>query len=112
MIDLVYIDDVIEGYSLVAKRLMDNKVSNMEEYVISSGNPILLRELVSIYGQNIGNKLPIKWGGRSYRPREVTVSWNQGQKIPGWKPQYDLITGLKKVIEREVKKKKQSSTNN
>ena len=31
---------------MVAKRLMDNKVSNMEEYAISSGNPIFLRELV------------------------------------------------------------------
>ncbi len=112
LIDLVYIDDVIEGYLLAAKRLMDNKVSNMEEYALSSGNPIPLKEIVALYGRTIGKPVPVNWGGRPYRPREVMVPWNQGQKIPGWKPHYDLITGLKKVIEKEVKKKKQSSTSN
>ena len=76
LIDLVYIDDVIEGYLLAARRLMDNSVSGMEDYAISSGKQISLKELVAIYGRTIGKQLPIKWGGRSYRTREVMVSWN------------------------------------
>ncbi len=97
VIDLVYIDDVIEGYLLASKRLMNGKVLNMEEYAISSGNPVSLRELVAIYGQTIEKPLPIKWGSKSYRTREVMIPWNKGKKIPGWKPKIGLIEGIKKM---------------
>jgi len=102
LIDLVYIDDVVDGYLLAARRLMDNKVSGMEEYAISSGNPISLKDLVAVYGQTIGKQLLIEWGGRPYRPREVMVSWNKGKRLSGWKPEYDLVTGLKKMIKADV----------
>lgn len=104
LIDLVYIDDVIDGYLLAAKCLMDNKVSSMEEYAISSGNPIPLKELIAVYGQTIGKPLHIKWGSRPYRLREVMVPWNKGKSLPGWKPKHGLSTGLKKMIEGEVRK--------
>lgn len=95
LIDLVYIDDVVDAYFLDAKRLMDNKVSNMEEYAISSGNPISLKELVAVYSRTIGKPLPIEWGGRAYRSREVMVPWNKGKKLPGWKTKIGLIEGIK-----------------
>jgi len=108
LIDLVYIDDVIDGYILAAKRLMDNKVSNMEEYFLSSGKPISLKKIVAIYRRIIGQQLLINWGKIPYRKREVIVPWNKGKIIPGWKPKYDLIAGLKKVIGSDLKKNKQS----
>ena len=97
LIDLVYIDDVIDGYILVAERLMSNKVSTMEEYAISSGNPISLKKLVTVYGEIIGKALRVKWGGRPYRPREVMVPWNKGQLLPGWKPKIRLVEGIKRM---------------
>ena len=45
----------------------------MEEYAISSGNPIPLKELVTVYAKTIGEPLPIKWGGKTYQPHEVMV---------------------------------------
>ncbi len=97
LIDLVYIDDVIDGYLQAARRLMDNKVSSMEEYAVSSGNPISLKELVAVYGQTIGKQLPIKWGERPYRTREVIVPWNKGRRLPGWKPEVGLVEGLRRM---------------
>jgi len=97
LIDLVYIDDVVEGYLLAAKRLMDNKVSSMEEYAISSGNPISLKDLIAVYGRAIGKLLPIKWGGRTYRFREVMVPWNKGERLSGWKPRIGLAEGIKRM---------------
>lgn len=97
LIDLVYIDDVIEGYRLAARRLMDNKVSGMEEYAISSGNPISLKKLVAVYGQTIGKPLPIKWDGRPYRTREVMASWDKGKILSGWKPKNGLLEGIKRM---------------
>ena len=97
LIDLVYIDDVIEGYILAARRLMDNSVSNMEKYAISSGNPVSLKELVAIYGQLIGKSLPIKWGGRPYRTREVMAPWDKGTRLPGWKAKIGLFEGIRRM---------------
>ena len=85
LIDLVYIDDVVDSYLLAARRLINNRILGMEEYAVSSGKPISLKELVAVYGQTIGKPLPIKWGGRLYRSREVMVQWNKGQKLVGWK---------------------------
>ena len=97
LIDLVYIDDVVDGYLMAARCLIDNKVSSVEEYAISSGNPVSLKKLVVLYGQTIGKQLPIKWGGRPYRTREVMVPWNKGEIISGWKPKTGLVEGIKRM---------------
>ncbi len=107
LIDLVYIDDVVEGYLLAAKRLMDNKVSSVEEYALSSGNPISLKKLIAVYGQTIGKPLPIKWGGRPYRPSEVMVSWDKGKKLSGWEPEIELIEGIKRMESQSMRRKRE-----
>ncbi|MBW2596845.1 MAG: NAD(P)-dependent oxidoreductase [Deltaproteobacteria bacterium] len=101
LIDLVYIDDVIDGYLQAARRLLDNKVSGMEEYAISSGNPISLKDLVTVYGRIVKKPMPINWGGRPYRFREVMVPWNKGKNLPGWKPKVGLIEGIKRMEKTE-----------
>lgn len=100
LIDLVYVDDVIQACLLSAKWLMENKVSSMEEYAISSGNPISLKELIAVYGQTIGKPLSIEWGRRSYRAREVMMpwnTWNKGKRLSGWKPKIGLAEGIKRM---------------
>lgn len=99
LIDLVYIDDVIDGYLQAARRLLDNKVSGMEEYAISSGNPISLKELVVLYSKIVKKPMPINWSGRPYRPREVMVPWNKGKRLLGWKPKISIEDGLKDFLE-------------
>ena len=97
LIDLVYIDDVIDGYLLSSKRLLDDNVSNMEEYAISSGTLVLLKELVLLYGRIFKKSMPINWGDRDYRPREVMVPWNKGKTLPGWRPKIGLVKGIKRM---------------
>ena len=99
LIDLVYIDDVIDSYLLAARRLMNNRVTGMEEYAVSSGQPISLRELVALYGRIVKRPMPINWCGRLYRSREVMVPWNKGKRLPGWKPKIDIKDGLKEFLE-------------
>ena len=98
LIDLVYIDDVVEGYLLAARRLMDNKVSSgMEKYAISSGKPISLKELAVLYGKVVKRPMPINWSGRPYRLREVMVPWNKGKRLPGWNPEVELVEGIRRM---------------
>lgn len=89
-IDLVYIDDVVDAYMLAFERVQGVQAKRWEEYVVSSKNPIQLRELVKLYEQVTGKKLMINWGGRPYRPREVMIPWDKGKLLPHWQVKVNL----------------------
>jgi len=97
LIDLVFIDDVIAAFVLAAERLRAEMVKGHECYAVSSGAPLKLRELVELYGRILGTPLPIEWGGRSYRQREVMVPWNTGAAVPGWHPKVALEQGIRRM---------------
>lgn len=97
LIDLVYIDDVIDAY-LCAANLLSTLPAGHQVYAVSSGKPLPLRELVSIYEHVSGLKLHIDWGKRTYRPREVMLTWNKGKIMPGWHPTIGLHEGIRKSI--------------
>jgi nucleoside-diphosphate-sugar epimerase len=94
LIDLVYIDDVIEAFVLAGERLLEGKVSQLESFAVSSGAQVKLRDLVEIYSRVIGKELPIGWGERPYRDREVMVPWCGGKRLPGWEPRIGLEQGI------------------
>lgn len=94
LIDLVYIDDIVDCFILAAERLITDEVTCHESYAVSSGAPVRLQELVEMYGRVLGKSLPIEWGGRPYRSREVMVPWNTGQPLPGWRPKVGLEEGI------------------
>jgi len=97
LIDIVYIDDVIDAYLMGADRLLSGKVNGYEEYKVSTESPLQLKEFVEIYQQEIGCNLPIEWGGRPYRPREVMIPWNKGVLLPGWKAKISIKEGIRKI---------------
>jgi len=97
LLDLTYIDDVVDAYLCVANRLLEGRVSGHEQYAVSSGRTVSLRELVAIYQQETKSIVPVQWGGRPYRQREVMVPWDRGEPPPGWRPRVPLTEGLKKL---------------
>lgn len=97
LVDFVYIDDVVLAYLQAVKLLADTHIS-LQDFAVSSGLPIRLRELVEKYENIIGRKLPIVWGGRPYRNREVMIPWNTGMRLPGWSPQIGLESGIRKML--------------
>ena len=96
LIDLVYIDDVIDAF-LCAKDVLDELPRGHQVYAVSSGKPLPLRELVTIYENELGVKLPIEWGKRTYRPREVMMPWNKGCSLQGWHPKIGLAEGIRRI---------------
>ena len=97
LIDLVYIDDVIDAYHCAINELPVLTV-NHQVYAVSSGNPLPLRKLVSIYEKIYGVNLPIDWGKREYRPREVMQPWSCGDLLPNWKPKIELEKGIAAIM--------------
>jgi nucleoside-diphosphate-sugar epimerase len=98
LIDLVHVDDVLDAFQLAAELLMQDKVAGHEVFAVSSGAPIPLKELVAVYSRLLGRTLPIIWGGRPYRSREVMVPWHAGRSLPGWYPRVTLEEGVRGII--------------
>jgi nucleoside-diphosphate-sugar epimerase len=94
LIDMVYVDDVVDAFQVAADRVAGDECGNYEEYAVSSGNPLKLRELVSRYQKVTGKNILIKWGGRPYRAREVMIPWSGGQRLEGWSPKVSIEKGI------------------
>jgi nucleoside-diphosphate-sugar epimerase len=88
-IDLVHVDDVVRAFEKAATRLLGCDVKGYESYAVGTGKPIKLHELVGVIEQKLGRKLPIVWGGRPYRAREVMEPWN-GAFLPGWEAKINV----------------------
>jgi nucleoside-diphosphate-sugar epimerase len=93
LVDLVYIDDVLEAFLLACSQL-DTQPQGLEEYGVSSGKPLPLKEIAALYAQVSGKPLAIDWGGRPYREREVMLPWHSYRSVPGWQPKIGLAQGL------------------
>lgn len=95
LIDLVYIDDVLDAYLCAWQQLVDGaQHAPVAEFGIASGSPLTLRQLASLYSQVSGLPLAIECGGRPYRPCEVMVPWTSYPRLPGWQPRVSLAEGL------------------
>ncbi|KRF18686.1 NAD-dependent epimerase/dehydratase family protein [Paenibacillus sp. Soil787] len=94
LVDIVYIDDVVDAYITAAKRLLTIQTVKDEVFAISSGHPIRLRDLVQVFEQVAGCRLQIEWGGRPYRKREIMIPWNQGEILPNWTAKVSLEEGI------------------
>ena len=92
-IDLTHVDDVSRAFLVAADRFIQGVASGHERYAISSGQPLELRAVVDKIQRILGRKLPIEWGERPYRTREVMQTW-RGSSLPGWEPMISLESWL------------------
>lgn len=93
LIDIVYIDDVIDAYLCAINKLATSPITH-QVYAVSSGKPLPLRELVATYEKLTDSNLLIDWGKRPYRLREVMTTWSRGNTLPGWEPKVGLDQGI------------------
>lgn len=98
-IDLIYITDIIAGFTRLAELLASN-IELGDEYVLTSGKQIPLKELAQLFCEVSGRKLNIEWGGRPYRNREVMLPW-KGTPVPGWKAKVNVEKGILKFLSEE-----------
>ncbi len=93
LIDLLYISDIVSGFSHLAK-LLASDIELKDEYVLSSGKQISLKDLASIFTEVSARTIIIDWGGLPYRDREVMVPW-RGENVPGWEAKVKVEDGIK-----------------
>lgn len=100
IMDISYIDNVIDGYIRLIELLSADvtKTLNGRSFALRARQRMTLQKLARLFERVSRKKLNIGWGRREYRPREVMVPWNKGEKIPGWKPKVSLAEGIKKTM--------------
>lgn len=92
LIDLLYITDIVSGF-IQLSTLLSSGEHLKEQYVLSSGHQIPLKEIANLFMSVSGRNVNIEWGGLPYREREVMMPW-KGETVPGWKPQIDIKNGI------------------
>lgn len=103
-LDLVYIDDVVEAFCRAAEILEKSSAGELKEcYAVSSGRHISLKQVVQTFERIAGQSVPVIWGGKPYRVREVMIPW-KGESLPGWKARIDLEAGLGRILAGKTEK--------
>ena len=90
LIDIVHVNDVVDAFLVAGNRLFNGIVKQKESYAVSSGERLCLKDLVNLCEQIVKMKIPINWGRRPYRDREVMIPWSLGLSLPGWKPKISI----------------------
>ena len=104
IIDISYIDDIIEAYIILSQHLSSNSliVTNGSVFVVKAEKRHTLKELAEIFEKTTNQKLKINWGGKSYRDREVMVPWEHGTVVPNWKPKRTINEAIKLTLKHKT----------
>lgn len=97
-IDLTHIDDVVSAFICCKRQFEEGQLAGKRSFVVSSGNPISIRELVGVIESTTGRKIQANWGARPYRDREVMMPWNKESLPPNWEPNVILKDGVSKLF--------------
>jgi nucleoside-diphosphate-sugar epimerase len=99
--DFIYIDDVVNAYAILSSRVED--FEPFVEVQIGSGIAPTVREFVETVHRLTGSSTKLNFGAIPYRINEAMNCQAELGLMTrlGWKPMYDLESGLKKTIEAE-----------
>lgn len=98
-LDLVHVDDVTAAFAAAGRRLLDGGAGH-ERFDVSSGQTRTLRAVVAAYGTALGRPVPVRWGERPYRRREVMTP-PAGTPLPGWRAEISLEDGFRRLVVRD-----------
>jgi CDP-paratose synthetase len=100
LIDILYIDDVVNGFIELAELLNkeSNSITTGDSYALYAKKRHTLKELASLFENILKTKLNIKWGGKPYHSKEVMIPWQKDPILPNWEPIISLEDGLIKTF--------------
>jgi len=97
--DYIFIDDIINGYILLAEKLQKLKLGG-EAFNFSNENPVTVIELVKKIYQLIGKKLSYRILNEArYEIEHQYLSSKKARKTLSWKPNYGLDRGLNLTVD-------------
>ena len=104
LIDLLYIEDLVEAYLKAIQYLLKKKGNEHEKIFIGSGKAVKLKEVVNLYKKISGKNIPVVFGAIPYRRREVMFAQADIQdaaKKLKWKPKFSLQKGVERTLKMD-----------
>ena len=68
-----------------------------ETYFLPVKEKVTVREAAAVFECATGGKLPIQWGARPERPREIMQIGHRGTPLPGWRQKIGLSDGFARL---------------
>ncbi|MFH1263757.1 MAG: NAD(P)-dependent oxidoreductase [Pseudomonadota bacterium] len=93
----VHVEDVVNAYLHAERLLVRDPELSGKSFAVTSKEVFTLQEIVKIYETELGRRVPIEWGGRPYRHREM-MEPHHSQLLPGWSPAISLREGLRTIL--------------
>jgi CDP-paratose synthetase len=99
--DFIYIDDVVNAYDAVVRKL--NELTVSDQLDVGSGNAPPLRSFVEQVHSLTGSRTELQFGAIPYRANEVMLCQADTRRLKdlGWQAAYSLAQGIQKTIELE-----------
>ncbi len=97
LLDLVHVDDVVIAF-LKAYEYLEEQDIQYQEFGVSSGKTIKLKELIELFEKTKNKKINVNIGGLNYRKREVMIPWEDYLDVPNWSPNISIEEGLQKYF--------------
>ncbi|EAI4813042.1 NAD(P)-dependent oxidoreductase [Campylobacter lari] len=98
IIDMLYIDDVINAFEKCINNFENKKNINNTIYALHSKERITLKQLSNIFEECVQEKLNIIWGVLPYSNRENFIPFEGGEKLPNWEQNISLREGFLKIL--------------
>lgn len=96
-LDLLHVEDVVAGIVHAAALAQTWPAGTVSRFCLSAGQMITVRQLVAELERVFEQPLPVNWGARPYRDREVMHPRSAYPVLPGWGPKVELRDGLRSL---------------
>ncbi|WP_026714542.1 NAD-dependent epimerase/dehydratase family protein [Flavobacterium daejeonense] len=101
--DFVYVEDVVNAYLKVLNNI--EFIAECSEFEVGRGESVSVRQFVELIAEETKSKSKLVFGAISNRKEEIHNSIANIESLSkiGWKPNYDLKTAIRKMIELELR---------
>ena len=97
--DYIYVEDAVGAYLFLAEHLARNPALRGEAFNFSNESQVTVRDLVAKILQMMGSSLePEVRNEATNEIRHQYLSADKARRMLGWKPRFDLDSGLERTI--------------
>lgn len=97
ILNLVYIDDIINAFNIALKKIYKSKNPLFKTYSLPGNKKIKLLDLVELIKKLFNKDLNVEWNAFPKRKREILKNNSKIKSLPGWKAKVLLESGLIKL---------------
>ena len=99
--DFIYVDDVVDAYMCVLNN--SNTIDQFSDFEIGTGISVSIKDFVMEIHSLLKSKSILQFGVIPSRNNEIDESYarNRGIREFGWKPKFDILSSLKKIMKEE-----------